>query len=340
MPLDIDLPPTTGPAAANASESHAFRQPRRRSAHQNRTHSHLGNDLRRARKDLGLTQAELAATAGCSILALRQAEATLGALTVFQALAAACAMQIDAKSLPPGDTIGVRLLALRSRLKLGRRAAAALAGTSATTVAAIECGRACHTSAAVRLAAALGAPLRLVPVGAQASFWNAAGTSSAYHGWTTPPAIMEALYPVVGGAFGLDPCSPIKRGADAPVRARIRFTAEDDALALSWRAESVFVNPPYGRDLPKWVAKARHEQASGRATLVVALIPARTDTRWWHAEVAGLADVWLLKGRLSFGDGTQAAPFPSALVVWGASPTQRGLLRDAFPNAWFVGMRG
>jgi site-specific DNA-methyltransferase (adenine-specific) len=100
----------------------------------------------------------------------------------------------------------------------------------------------------------------------------------------------------------------------------------------------VFVNPTYGRQLASWVAKARDEQKSGRAGLVVALIPARTDTRWWHESVAGHADVWLLKGRLAFGDGTQAAPFPSALVVWGASPTQRGLIRNAFPDAWFVAM--
>jgi len=126
------------------------------------------------------------------------------------------------------------------------------------------------------------------------------------------------------------------KGGGRPVRARVRYTAEDDALALSWRAESVFVNPPYGRMLARWVAKARNEHEAGRAGLVVALIPARTDTKWWHGSVVGAADVWLLKGRLAFGDGTQVAPFPSAIVVWGADGDRRAMISRAFSDAWCV----
>ena len=84
------------------------------------------------------------------------------------------------------------------------------------------------------------------------------------------------------------------------------------------------------------MAKARMEAEAGRAGLVIALVPARTDTRWWHDHVAGKADVWLLRGRLAFGDGTMAAPFPSAIVVWSALEEHRLALIAAFPDAWHV----
>jgi hypothetical protein len=260
-------------------------------------------------------------------------------LGILVRLANACGMEVGARALPPGQDIGARLMILRRRQQLGRRAAAGLAGLSPTTVAAVEGGRDCQTAAVVRLSEALGAVLRLGPTGATLSFWGGAATSSNYHGWTTPPEVLEALYPVVGGEFGLDPCSPVRRGPGAPVRARLRFTSEDDGLGRPWRATSVYMNPPYGRQLGLWMAKARMEAEAGRAGLVIALVPARTDTRWWHDHVAGKADVWLLRGRLAFGDGTMAAPFPSAIVVWSALEQHRLALAAAFPDAWHVAGR-
>ena len=96
----------------------------------------------------------------------------------------------------------------------------------------------------------------------------------------------------------------------------------------------VFVNPPYGRTLGLWVAKARREVEEGRARTVVALLPARPDTTYWHEHVAGRAVVYFLRGRLRFSDGEQGAPFPSALVVWGATPEIILALDQALPTAW------
>jgi site-specific DNA-methyltransferase (adenine-specific) len=97
------------------------------------------------------------------------------------------------------------------------------------------------------------------------------------------------------------------------------FTPDDDGLAQCWDGERVFMNPPYGRHIGKWVQKAATAEA-----LVVCLLPARTDTRWWHDFVArpGVFVVFL-KGRLRFGDGPNSAPFPSALVIFAG-----GVLRD------------
>ena len=72
------------------------------------------------------------------------------------------------------------------------------------------------------------------------------------------------------------------------------------------------------------------------AQTVVALVPARTDTRYWHDHIAGRAVVFFLRGRLAFGDGDQAAPFPSALALWGATGEQITRLEAALPDAWIV----
>ena len=147
--------------------------------------------------------------------------------------------------------------------------------------------------------------------------------------WETPAELLEALSRVFG-RFDLDPCAP--RKTRTRVKARTHFTAEDDGLTLPWHG-TVFVNPPYGRTLRKWVAKARQEVEEGRARTVVALLPARPDTSYWHDHIAGHAAVYFFRGRLRFGDGKQSAPFPSALAVWGASPEKLAALDAALPRA-------
>ena len=74
------------------------------------------------------------------------------------------------------------------------------------------------------------------------------------------------------------------------------------------------MNPPYGREIGLWARKARLEAVEG--SLVVGLVPARTDTRWWQESVLGHADVYFIAGRLKFGGAENSAPFPSAIVIW------------------------
>ncbi len=78
------------------------------------------------------------------------------------------------------------------------------------------------------------------------------------------------------------------------------LTEEDDGLSQHWNG-LVYINPPYGPLLPLWTSNAMEEVAVGRADLVIGLVLARTDARWWHATIARQCDVWLLRGRLSFG---------------------------------------
>jgi site-specific DNA-methyltransferase (adenine-specific) len=78
------------------------------------------------------------------------------------------------------------------------------------------------------------------------------------------------------------------------------------------------------------------EVEQGRVRTVVALIPARPDTSYFHEHVAGRAAVYFLKGRLKFGDGVASAPFPSALAIWGAEPEVLERLDRALEGAWRV----
>ena len=95
------------------------------------------------------------------------------------------------------------------------------------------------------------------------------------------------------------------------------FTEEDNALLKDWEGKICWMNPPYGRAIKLWVAKAYQESLKGAT--VVALIPARTDTSYWHQYIFPFADIHFLKGRVQFvldGMKPKDAPFPSAIVVW------------------------
>lgn len=77
----------------------------------------------------------------------------------------------------------------------------------------------------------------------------------------------------------------------------------------------MFCNPPYGRQIGEWVKKA-YEESRKPNTLVVMLIPARTDTKWFHDYILGKAEIRFIRGRLKFGGADNAAPFPSMVVVF------------------------
>ena len=102
------------------------------------------------------------------------------------------------------------------------------------------------------------------------------------------------------------------------------YTRDDDALSQPWVGRC-WLNPPYGRGIGAWLAKAR-EEASRPGTRIVCLLPARTDTRWWHEHVmlpvveGGPRQVRFLRGRLRFGNATSSAPFPSVVIVYGDAP--------------------
>lgn len=92
------------------------------------------------------------------------------------------------------------------------------------------------------------------------------------------------------------------------------YTPEDNGLLQPWMG-TVWCNPPYGRHVGDWVRKANDESSRNGATVVM-LLPARTDTRWFHDYIYGKAEVRFVRGRLKFGGSVNAAPFPSMVVVF------------------------
>lgn len=122
--------------------------------------------------------------------------------------------------------------------------------------------------------------------------------------WETPQRFFDELDKEFH--FTLDPCAD-----EHNHKCQKYFTKEIDGLSQNWGGETVFCNPPYGREIGKWVEKAATENAT-----TVMLIPARTDTKWFHDYIYGKAEVRFLRGRLKFGDSINSAPFPSMVVIF------------------------
>jgi site-specific DNA-methyltransferase (adenine-specific) len=130
--------------------------------------------------------------------------------------------------------------------------------------------------------------------------------------WPTPQAFydqMDAEY----GPLELDVCATHQNA-----KCRRFFTRKDDGLTQPWAPARCWMNPPYGRSIGLWMRKAWEESQMG--ALVVCLVPARTDTAWWH-DYAAKGRVRFLRGRLKFEGAPHAAPFPSAVVVFPAKPS-------------------
>lgn len=132
--------------------------------------------------------------------------------------------------------------------------------------------------------------------------------SSKSNEWATPQNLFDELNDEFN--FTLDPCA-----TDENAKCSNYFTIEDDGLSKDWSNDVVFMNPPYGREIKKWINKAYEESLNGAT--VVCLIPARTDTTYWHDFIFGKTnDIRFLRGRLKFGKSKNSAPFPSAIVVY------------------------
>ena len=109
--------------------------------------------------------------------------------------------------------------------------------------------------------------------------------------------------------FTLDPCATHENAKCSKY-----YTINDNGLTKDWSGEIVFVNPPYGKDIFYWVRKCNHEHNKNGTTIVM-LIPARTDTAYFHDYIYHKAELRFIRGRLKFG-GNNSAPFPSMLVIF------------------------
>ena len=127
--------------------------------------------------------------------------------------------------------------------------------------------------------------------------------SSKSNEWATPRDFFDELNKEFH--FDLDPCAT-KENA----KCRRYFTEVEDGLKQDWGGHRVFCNPPYGREIGKWVKKCSEEGNS------VMLIPTRTDTKYFHDYIYHKAEIRFIKGRLKFSDSKQSAPFPSMIIIF------------------------
>lgn len=122
--------------------------------------------------------------------------------------------------------------------------------------------------------------------------------------WSTPQDFFDKLNDEFH--FTLDVCAD-----DANHKCDKYFTKEQDGLVQDWGGEIIWCNPPYGREIGKWV-----EKCSKHKGVAVMLLPARTDTRWFHDYIYKKSRIRFIKGRLKFGDSDNSAPFPSMVVIF------------------------
>lgn len=136
--------------------------------------------------------------------------------------------------------------------------------------------------------------------------------SSKSDEWETPDDLFRAIDAEFH--FTLDACA-------LPSNAKCSrfFSPEDDGLSQKWGGV-VWCNPPYGRQIQKWVKKA-YKAAKDRDADVVMLLPARTDTKWFHDYIYGKAEIRFVRGKIKFGGGVNNAPFPSMIVVFRRADT-------------------
>ena len=129
--------------------------------------------------------------------------------------------------------------------------------------------------------------------------------SSATDVWATPQDFFDKYNEIY--RFTVDVCANSENA-----KCDRFFTVDDDGLAQKWEGRA-WMNPPYGRTIKYWMRKAYESSLNGAT--VVCLVPARTDTAWWH-DYAAKGDIEFIRGRLKFGGHKNSAPFPSAVVVF------------------------
>lgn len=130
--------------------------------------------------------------------------------------------------------------------------------------------------------------------------------SSKDMNWETPQDFFNKINEEFN--FNLDVCA-----TDETAKCKNYFTPEIDGLKQDWIG-TCWMNPPYGRDIIKWIKKANEESQKGN--IIVALVPSRTDTKWFHNYIYNQHEIRFIKGRLKFGNSKNAAPFPSMLVIF------------------------
>jgi transcriptional regulator with XRE-family HTH domain len=267
----------------------------------------IGNLIRVERKAKGKTLAEIADALTISPNIVWELE-KLNRGTMASLERVCQFLGVEWIGLPPGSSLGARILSARLKRGWTQENVAKMAGISRPALARVEADRAYIST--------LGAVLDVIatpnirprkPIVRQ--YANLRDVR------LTPPDFIEQVVHVLG-EIELDPCSH----PNSLVPATRQYFQEDDGLSREWKARTIFINPPYTM-ATKFMRKAHEEWLSGSAERIVILVPARTHTRTFH-EIAGDADIIFLKNYMRFWSEQQTpmpyvAPFSSMVLILG-----------------------
>jgi len=158
--------------------------------------------------------------------------------------------------------------------------------------------------------------------------------SSERMDWQTPDNVLGLVRDVFDGVIHLDPCTTDEN----PTRAMYYYTTEMDGMSRPWAYRTIFVNPPYGREIGMWIRRCNALYRADASGETIALVPARTDAGWWQGHAAYADRICFWRGRLVFRGAPSSAPFPSALLYWGTRSSKFEWVME--PHGWIVRGKG
>ena len=243
--------------------------------------------------------------------------------------AAAKALDYRLTGVAPGRTLAEQLRNRRVKQKVSISSLAKRTGLSPTTISAVENGGGSIASVVRILKVLAPKAKRRAP---ERAYWGQ-GDKEDRDSRFTPEEFMEPVYAAFG-RIDLDPCGH----PSSPVVATRRFILGngDDGLRDAWFGRFVYVNPPFSAQL-RWLRRAHEQWRMGNAHTIACLVPARTDSAWFHETLRADADVYFLQGRVRFIDlrgGSQATPFSLMLVVFGATAEQKEAFAATVAGFW------
>ena len=290
-------------------------------------HPILPDDLRSARRNKGWTQKTLADRAGVSEQAIHRLERGIGSVATLEAVMAALEFRLT--GIGPGDTLAEQLRSRRLKQGTTLDALAARTGLTRKTISNIEKGGG-SVASLLRLMERLAPNAkRRAP---ERAYWGQ-GNKEDRDSRFTPPEFMENIYAAFG-PIDIDPCA--HRLSPVVAKRRILLDEGGDGLADDWSGRLAFVNPPFSAQL-KWLQRAHEQWRAGNVEVVVCLVPARTDSAWFHHTLTADADICLLEGRVRFLDlrgRAQPTPFSLMLVALGATAQEKAAWSDLVGGYW------
>ncbi|WP_239807228.1 DNA N-6-adenine-methyltransferase [Croceicoccus hydrothermalis] len=290
-------------------------------------HHILIDDIRAARQAKGWLQRSLAARSGVSAQAIYRLERGIGSAKTLEAVFNALDYRLT--GIGPGKTLAGQLRNRRMKQNVTIGDLAKRTGLSPTTITAVENGGGSIASIIRILEVLAPGAKRRAP---ERAYWGQ-GDKEDRDSRFTPEEFMEPIYTAFG-SIDLDPCGH----PSSPVIATRKFIPGngDDGLRDDWFGRFVYVNPPFSAQL-RWLRRAHEQWRMENARTIACLVPARTDSSWFHETLRADADVYFLQGRVRFIDlrgKSQATPFSLMLVVLGANADQKDAFAAAVPGFW------